>query len=91
LAAATCQNTVLLAHYLRYFPWFTLKTAKGAMPNDDNTDKPGFNGPERRKKARRADKDRRDRMRWDQESPVRRKNPGRRARDGMFYLLDPKQ
>ena len=61
------------------------------MTNDDDTDKPGFNGPEHRKKARRADKDRRDHMRWDLENPIRRKSPGRRALDRVFYLLDPKR
>jgi hypothetical protein len=61
------------------------------MTNDDATDKPGFNGPERRKKARRADKDRRDCMRRDLENPIRRKSPGRRVLDRVFYLLNPKR
>jgi hypothetical protein len=46
------------------------------MTNDDDTDKSGFEVHERRNRARRADKDRRDRMRWDLENPIRRKSPG---------------
>lgn len=61
------------------------------MTNDDDTDRTIYEGSERRKKARRADKDRRDHMRWELENPIRRKNPGRRARDRISYLLDPKQ
>jgi hypothetical protein len=61
------------------------------MPNDDDNDRPGYEFAERRKRARRAEKDRRDRMRWDMENPIRRKSPGRRALDRVFYLLDPKR
>jgi hypothetical protein len=66
-------------------------TAESAMTNDDDTDYPLNEKPNRRKMARRANRDRRDRMRWDLENPIRRKSPGRRALDRVFYLLDPKR
>jgi hypothetical protein len=58
---------------------------------DDDTDKPGFNGPERRKKPRRVKNERRERMRWELEHPIRRKSPGRRALDRLLYVLGPKR
>ena len=61
------------------------------MSNDDNTDNPLYEGPNRRKMARRENKKRRERMRWALENPIRRRSPGRRALDRVFYLLDPKR
>lgn len=52
----------------------------------DDTEK-----PERRKKTRRANSDRREHVRWDLNSPIRRKNPGRRTYDRLPYLPDPKK
>jgi hypothetical protein len=66
-------------------------TAESAMTNDEEIDYPLYEKPNRRKMTRRADRDRRDHMRWDLENPIRRKSPGRRALDRVFYLLDPKQ
>ncbi len=57
----------------------------------DDTDKPGSDNHERRKKTRRTGKDRRDNMRWETDSPIRRKSPGRRIYDRLLYLLDPKR
>ncbi|HYA39538.1 MAG TPA: hypothetical protein VEI74_14825 [Candidatus Methylomirabilis sp.] len=58
---------------------------------DDGTDKPGLGKPERRKKVRRVNTDRRERVRWELDNPLRRKNPGRRAYDRLPYLPDPKK
>ncbi len=58
---------------------------------DDDSDNTGFKDPERRKKTRRKSRDRRENMRWEQDNPIRRKNPGRRAYDRLLYLLDPKR
>ena len=58
---------------------------------DDDTEKTGFNGPERRRKPRRVNNDRRERMRWELENPIRRKSPGRRALDRLLYVLGPKR
>ena len=57
------------------------------MTNNDNSDKPAFNGRNRRKKARRVEKDRRDNMRWELDNPMRRKSPGRRAFDRLLHAL----
>jgi hypothetical protein len=46
-----------------------------------------FNGRERRKKARRLAKDRRDNMRWELDNPMRRKSPGRRVFDRLLHAL----
>ncbi|GAB4506929.1 MAG: hypothetical protein Tsb0026_00040 [Sulfuricaulis sp.] len=43
---------------------------------------------ERRKKMRRLSKERRDQVRWDMNSPIRRKSPGRRALDRLMQALD---
>jgi len=43
-----------------FTPWFTLKPARRSMPNENDFEKPGFGVPERRKRARRADSDRRN-------------------------------
>jgi hypothetical protein len=56
---------------------------------DDNTDRPGFKGPERRRKARRTSKDRRANMRWELENPIRRKSPGRRTLDRLLSFIGP--
>gem|GEM_PF-1479924 len=61
------------------------------MTNDDDTNKSEYEGPERRNRARRTDKDRRDRIRWELENPIRRKSPGRRTLDRIYYLLDTKR
>ncbi len=60
------------------------------MTNDDNTDNPLQEGPNRRKMARRENKNRRDHMRWELENPIRRRSPGRRVLDRVLYLLVPK-
>lgn len=57
------------------------------MTNNDKSDKPAFNGLNRRKKARRVAKDRRDNMRWELDNPIRRKSPGRRAFDRLLHAL----
>ncbi len=57
------------------------------MKKNDTSDRPGFNGRERRKKARRTAKDRRDNMRWELDNPIRRKSPGRRAFDRLLHAL----
>jgi len=57
------------------------------MTKNDNSDKPAFNGRERRKKARRVEKDRRDNMRWELDNPIRRKSPGRRVFDRLLHAL----
>ena len=57
------------------------------MTKNDNSDKPAFNGRNRRKKARRAEKDRRDNMRWELDNPIRRKSPGRRVFDRLLHAL----
>jgi hypothetical protein len=43
---------------------------------------------ERRKKIRRFGNERRDQPRWDENSPIRRKGPGRRAIDRLKNALD---
>ena len=58
---------------------------------DDDSDETFFKGPERRKKTRRKDNDRRENMRWEMDNPIRRKNPGRRAYDRLLYLLGTKR
>jgi len=58
------------------------------MKNKDKSDKPAFNGRNRRNnKARRVAKDRRDNMRWELENPMRRKSPGRRVFDRLLHAL----
>lgn len=57
----------------------------------DETDKAGSGKPERRKKMRRVNPDRREQVRWDLNSPLRRKNPGRRAYDRLPYMPGPKK
>ncbi len=60
---------------------------QNAMTNNDKSDKPAFNGLNRRKKARRVAKDRRDNMRWELDNPIRRKSPGRRVFDRLLHAL----
>lgn len=58
---------------------------------DDMTDKDNSSYPpdrDRRKKMRRVSKERRDQPRWDENSPIRRKGPGRRALDRLMNALD---
>lgn len=43
---------------------------------------------ERRVKPQRTVKERRDQPRWDANSPIRRKSPGRRALDRLLQALD---
>ncbi|MGA9031081.1 MAG: hypothetical protein WB402_01000 [Sulfuricaulis sp.] len=58
------------------------------MKNKDKSDKPAFNGRNRRNnKARRVAKDRRDNMRWEMDNPIRRKSPGRRVFDRLLHAL----
>jgi len=58
---------------------------------DDGTDKPETGKPERRKKVRRVNSDRREHVRWELDNPLRRKNPGRRAYDRLPYMPGPKK
>jgi hypothetical protein len=60
---------------------------QNSMKKSDNPDKPAFNGRNRRNKARRVAKDRRDNMRWELENPMRRKSPGRRVFDRLLHAL----
>jgi hypothetical protein len=55
--------------------------------SNKKSDKPAFDGRERRKKARRKNKDRRDNMRWALDNPMRRKSPGRRVFDRLLHAL----
>jgi hypothetical protein len=58
------------------------------MKNKDKSDKPAFDGRNRRNnKARRVAKDRRDNMRWEMDNPIRRKSPGRRVFDRLLHAL----
>jgi hypothetical protein len=57
------------------------------MKKNEASDKPAFNGRDRRKKARRTAKDRRDNMRWELDNPMRRKSPGRRVFDRLLHAL----
>jgi hypothetical protein len=57
------------------------------MKKNDTSDKPSFNGRDRRKQARRTAKDRRDNMRWELDNPIRRKSPGRRVFDRLLHAL----
>jgi hypothetical protein len=57
------------------------------MTNSDNSDKPAERDRDRRTKARRGAKDRRDNMRWELDNPMRRKSPGRRVFDRLLHAL----
>jgi hypothetical protein len=57
------------------------------MTNKDNSDKPAQRDRDRRAKARRVAKDRRDNMRWELDNPMRRKSPGRRVFDRLLHAL----
>ena len=57
------------------------------MTNKDNSDKPTQRDRDRRAKARRVAKDRRDSMRWELDNPMRRKSPGRRVFDRLLHAL----
>ena len=56
------------------------------MANEDNTGKPGYRGPERRKLPRRFTAERRKDIRWEPNNPNRRQNTGRRATDHLGVL-----
>ena len=56
------------------------------MTDNENSGTPPEH--ERRKKMRRLGKERRDQPRWDENSPIRRKSPGRRALDRLKNALD---
>lgn len=56
------------------------------MTDNENSGNPPDNR-ERRKKMRRLGKERRDQVRWDLNSPIRRKGPGRRALDRLLDAL----
>jgi hypothetical protein len=60
---------------------------QNAMTNNDNSDKPAQRDRDRRAKARRVEKDRRDNMRWELDNPMRRKSPGRRVFDRLLHAL----
>jgi len=53
------------------------------MANHQDTDKPVYKGPERRKSARRSIADRRKEVRWEPKKPNRRQSPGRRSTDHL--------
>jgi hypothetical protein len=53
------------------------------MANHQDTDKPAYKGPERRKFARRTTADRRKEVRWEPNNPNRRQNAGRRSMDSL--------
>jgi hypothetical protein len=57
------------------------------MTNNDNSDKPAQRDRDRRTKARRVEKNRRDNMRWEMDNPMRRKSPGRRVFDRLLHAL----
>jgi hypothetical protein len=57
------------------------------MTNNDNSDKPAHHDRDRRTKARRGEKERRDNMRWELDNPIRRKSPGRRVFDRLLHAL----
>ncbi len=56
------------------------------MANHDNTGKPVYKGPERRKFPRRTVADRRKEIRWEPNNPNRRHSTGRRAVDQLGVL-----
>jgi hypothetical protein len=58
------------------------------VSDDEDTDNGKYNGPERRNKVRRSGKQRRDQSRWNVDSPIRRKGPGRRAHDKLLKKRD---
>lgn len=58
------------------------------MTDNDNSGNSSSPDRERRKKMRRLGKERRDQPRWDDNSPIRRKKPGRRALDHLLSALD---
>jgi hypothetical protein len=58
------------------------------MTDNDNSGNPPTPDRERRKKMRRLGKERREQPRWDTDSPIRRKSPGRRALDRLKSALD---
>lgn len=57
------------------------------MKIKENSDKPAQRDRDRRAKARRVAKDRRDNMRWELDNPMRRKSPGRRVFDRLLHAL----
>ncbi|MCR4332792.1 MAG: hypothetical protein NUV34_08865 [Sulfuricaulis sp.] len=57
------------------------------MKIKENSDKPAQRDRDRRAKARRIAKDRRDNMRWELDNPMRRKSPGRRVFDRLLHAL----
>jgi len=65
-----------------------MKDSQGSMETHVHTrDTPYL--PERRKRVRRVNKERRDQVRWETKSAIRRTGgPGRRALDRMMVLED---
>lgn len=58
------------------------------MANHDNTGKPAYKGPERRKFSRRFVAERRKEIRWEPNNPNRRQTSGRRASDHLGTLAN---
>ena len=54
------------------------------MADRDNSGKPDYKGPERRKFLRRTQADRRKEIRWEPNKPCRRQATGRRAVDTLL-------
>ncbi len=61
------------------------------MADKDNSNKPDYKGPERRKFLRRTQADRRKEIRWEPKKPCRRQATGRRAVDALLGLLGSKR
>ena len=61
------------------------------MAEKDNSDKPHYKGPERRKFLRRTQADRRKEIRWEPNKHCRRQAAGRRAVDALLGLLGSKR
>ena len=61
------------------------------MAKEDNTGKPVYKGPERRKFSRRTTVDRRKEIRWEPNKTNRRQIAGRRASDHLGVLATNKR
>ena len=61
------------------------------MAKEDNTGKPVYKGPERRKFSRRTIVDRRKEIRWEPNKTNRRQTTGRRASDHLGVLATNKR
>ncbi len=57
------------------------------MTDNKNSGNPPTPKPDRRKKMRRLGTERRDQPRWENNSPIRRHSPGRRALDRLLNAL----